>query len=181
MDTCQIDGCDKPRYQQRLLCSTHAMRKHRYGDPLCAPPTRYVDLTGQVFGTLTVVERRGDKWLCTCTCGGQRLTGLSQLNQQKARDSSITCGSRAGHRDPNPSYSSQHYWNRRIRGKASTYPCSECGQPAKQWAFRGECSDMRMSDAGARGPLAYCPHVEHYDPLCVPCHRVRDAQPQPLK
>lgn len=30
---CIIDGCGKPRYQQRKLCSTHAMRKHRYGDP----------------------------------------------------------------------------------------------------------------------------------------------------
>ena len=33
-DTCCIDGCDKPRYQQRRMCSTHVMRKHRYGDPL---------------------------------------------------------------------------------------------------------------------------------------------------
>lgn len=30
--TCSVEGCAKPRYQQRLLCSTHAMRKHRYGD-----------------------------------------------------------------------------------------------------------------------------------------------------
>lgn len=29
---CGVEGCDQPRYQDRLLCSTHAMRQHRYGD-----------------------------------------------------------------------------------------------------------------------------------------------------
>jgi HNH endonuclease len=33
MRTCTIDGCEKPRYQGYRMCSTHAMRKHRYGDP----------------------------------------------------------------------------------------------------------------------------------------------------
>lgn len=31
--TCTIDGCGKPRYQKRRMCTTHVMRKHRYGDP----------------------------------------------------------------------------------------------------------------------------------------------------
>ena len=31
---CAIEGCEKPRYQRRVLCSTHVMRKHRYGDPM---------------------------------------------------------------------------------------------------------------------------------------------------
>lgn len=38
--TCVIDGCDKPRYQQQFMCSTHVMRKHRYGDPLHEVKTR---------------------------------------------------------------------------------------------------------------------------------------------
>lgn len=29
---CSVDGCTQNRYQARSLCSTHAMRKHRYGD-----------------------------------------------------------------------------------------------------------------------------------------------------
>lgn len=39
-DECILDGCDKPRYQQRVLCATHAMRKWRYGDPLHEPVIR---------------------------------------------------------------------------------------------------------------------------------------------
>lgn len=29
---CSIDGCTQSRYQARSICSTHAMRKTRYGD-----------------------------------------------------------------------------------------------------------------------------------------------------
>ena len=31
-DTCSVDGCEKPRYQRRQMCSTHVMRQHRYGE-----------------------------------------------------------------------------------------------------------------------------------------------------
>lgn len=37
---CEIEDCDKPRYQRRRLCSTHTMRKHRYGDPLISKDRR---------------------------------------------------------------------------------------------------------------------------------------------
>lgn len=29
---CDVDGCDQRRYQGRAVCSTHAMRRHRYSD-----------------------------------------------------------------------------------------------------------------------------------------------------
>lgn len=37
---CEIEDCDKPRYQQSLMCCTHKMRKHRYGDPLVSKDRR---------------------------------------------------------------------------------------------------------------------------------------------
>lgn len=28
---CAVDGCERTRYQQNRVCSTHSMRRHRYG------------------------------------------------------------------------------------------------------------------------------------------------------
>lgn len=38
-DTCMVEGCSRPRYYERRMCSTHAMRMHRYGG-LEGPPLR---------------------------------------------------------------------------------------------------------------------------------------------
>lgn len=35
---CAIDGCEKLRYQRRLLCGTHYNRKYRRGDPHSIKP-----------------------------------------------------------------------------------------------------------------------------------------------
>ncbi|KKN59920.1 hypothetical protein LCGC14_0537450 [marine sediment metagenome] len=32
----------------------------------------FIDLTGQKFGKLTVLDRRSPKWFCVCECGGHR-------------------------------------------------------------------------------------------------------------
>lgn len=48
-------------------------------------PTRALDLTGRVFGRLTVLSReendsRGKaRWLCRCLCGGERVTRSKSL------------------------------------------------------------------------------------------------------
>lgn len=47
---------------------------------------KFRDLTGQVFGRLTVIERRGNDghkrvlWLCKCTCGNLKTTTTGHLN-----------------------------------------------------------------------------------------------------
>lgn len=55
----------------------------------------YEDLTGQVFGRLTVEGlaptppgKRGLHWLCRCSCGGEKITTKDQLEYGKAK----SCG-----------------------------------------------------------------------------------------
>lgn len=51
--------------------------------------SKFIDLTGEKFGKLTVVERKGtDKhggalWLCKCECGNEKLTTSNHLRMGK--------------------------------------------------------------------------------------------------
>ena len=45
--------------------------------------SRFVDLTGRVYGRLTIVEvasRAPVTWRCRCSCGGEQLAQSGQLN-----------------------------------------------------------------------------------------------------
>lgn len=53
--------------------------------PVRTPKPLYKDITGQVFGKLTAIERRGRKhggyvWFCTCECGGSGEFTLQSLH-----------------------------------------------------------------------------------------------------
>jgi hypothetical protein len=69
------------------------------------------------------------------------------------------------------SYSAQHSRLRSIRGPASEHRCAECGGPAEQWAYRGDCGDERSTN----GRLAWCPHLDCYWAMCRKHHRELDA------
>jgi hypothetical protein len=55
---------------------------------------RVIDLTGQIFGRLTVVERAenapsgASRWYCKCSCGGETITHSSDLRTGLT----ISCG-----------------------------------------------------------------------------------------
>ncbi len=68
-------------------------------DPKPSVPSRVRDLTGQVFGRLTVVEfaghivaktQRNASWRCRCECGGEIVTRAQWLQ----RGNVISCGCR---------------------------------------------------------------------------------------
>lgn len=47
---------------------------------------RFIDLTGQRFGLLTVIKRAGyighaASWQCVCDCGGEKISGTAHLRQ----------------------------------------------------------------------------------------------------
>jgi hypothetical protein len=54
-----------------------------------------IDLTGQKFGRLTVLERRGSNkqhnalWLCKCECGKEKI--ISSINLRKGKSKSCGC------------------------------------------------------------------------------------------
>ena len=52
-------------------------------------------------------------------------------------------------------YLGRHYRVYRKRGKASEYPCADCGDPARDWA--------QIHGTDGTDP-------EHYQPLCRKCH-----------
>lgn len=53
--------------------------------------SKFIDLTGQRFGKLTVIQRvgnKGSKWLCKCDCGREKVVYGANLKQGK----STSCG-----------------------------------------------------------------------------------------
>jgi hypothetical protein len=50
----------------------------------------YIDMTGETYGRLTVVERIAGKWLCQCECGETSLVGRRELRRGNTR--SCGCG-----------------------------------------------------------------------------------------
>lgn len=57
-------------------------------------------------------------------------------------------------------YADRHLAVQKTRGRASEYECIICGCRAQEWA-------QRHSENGTR--------PEHYDPMCITCHRHYDA------
>lgn len=49
---------------------------------------RRIDVTGQRFGRLIVIERAGAKWLCRCDCGQTKLASAGMLRKGDAK----SCG-----------------------------------------------------------------------------------------
>lgn len=161
---CDIPDCERPRYQGRRMCSTHVMRKHRYGDPLWTRPVRSVDLTGRRFGLLAVKERDGARnWTCRCDCGTTTSVRASSLTSGTTR----SCGRHR--RAENVGYSGMHLRLRRDYGPASQYPCVDCLGEAAQWSYSHEDPDELRSPDGP-----YSTDVWYYAPRCVPCHKAMD-------
>ena len=102
-----------------------------------------VDLTGKIFGKLTVVGKAGKKfmdgWLCECECGGQTVL----LNTALVTGNTKSCGCRKkfppGEADFNSFYA-KHMYQLRKRGLENnlskeevkgivTQDCYYCGAP----------------------------------------------------
>lgn len=70
-------------------------------------------------------------------------------------------------------YGAIHKRLKMSRGRAAEYRCAEnCGRQAEHWSYDGYCSREKY-DAKRRCP--YCPHVDHYQPRCRPCHSHWDS------
>jgi hypothetical protein len=102
--------------------------------------SRALDLTGQVFGKLTVLERAGSTksgkalWLCLCECGKQTRSNGVDLRLGKIN----TCGC--------------------SRGEAHGLSRSSDGRLTKEWStwqgMKQRChneKDIRFADYGGRG------------------------------
>ena len=69
------------------------------------------------------------------------------------------------------SYQTMHDRINAWRGLASGYSCVDCGQQALHWSYDHLDSGERTSEEG----LSYSLDVDHYEPRCVPCHKLKDC------
>jgi hypothetical protein len=166
-DTCVVEGCDKPRYQYRVYCCLHAMRKHRYGDPLATPPPRFEDKTGRRYGRLTVLARVDkNSWSCRCDCGKETVVRTGGLNN----GSTASCGAHRKH--DTVGYAGAHDRVEAVRGRAKNHPCVDCDRPAHDWSYNHNDPDEQVSEYG---PFSSDPG--YYEPRCRRCHRIFDGHP----
>jgi len=72
------------------------------------------------------------------------------------------------------SYFGMHSRLKRDKGLASNSPCYDCGEPAIDWSWIGECDEVLLGTANKNRPGAgknpYCMHYDHYIARCHPCH-----------
>lgn len=66
-------------------------------------------------------------------------------------------------------YKAMHQKLKRKRGRAAEQTCSACNNQASTWAYMHNCEDELIDDG-----WAYCPHIEHYSAMCMPCHMKLD-------
>jgi hypothetical protein len=63
-------------------------------------------------------------------------------------------------------------------GKASSYRCATCGQPAQDWAYDG-LDDGELTGTGRMAGLKYSVDPAHYRPLCRRCNLAEGRKPGP--
>lgn len=144
------------------------------------------DYRGRRYERLVVVaeaEPRGSRrrLACRCDCGGTIEVYASNLVGGKTRscgclrrEVEATGGGRF--KGDDISYPAMHMRVRGARGAAREHACTSCGGGAIDWAYRWDldCPSQRSGpgrNGGGSSVSPYCPHVEHYDPMCKPCHR----------
>jgi hypothetical protein len=96
---------------------------------------RAIDLTGQRFGRLTVLERGPNKgakthWLCACDCGGTRLVGTGQLHS--GRTQSCGCLQRERTCESNRSRQTRHGMSETSLYKCWSSMLQRCTNPKHQ-------------------------------------------------
>jgi hypothetical protein len=141
--------------------------------------TRLTDLSGQVFGRLTVLDqadsdRAGARWRCMCTCGAE--TVARGLHLRNGRIASCGCLMRETLRKPDDqiTYNSAHYRVKRAKGYPSEHSCEHCGGRAAHWALRREAPVTHEGDDGKGSRCAYSGDPADYFALCATCHRRYD-------
>lgn len=181
--TCSLPDCERP-LKRMGYCYAHYMKVWRYGTPYPAngwmqgdretqvkvQRERMVDIRGQRFGTLVVIERVGRQWRCACDCGRERLVNAGDLNRNGDAN---TCGDRRVHRRADVAgYTAAHQRCRSDRGRVQDLECVDCGHPARHWSYNHDDPDELLGMSGRSTSLiAYSLDPSHYSPRCVPCHK----------
>ena len=105
------------------------------------------------------------KAMCAVHAARLRRTGTTDLvGRRKGPDNYRWAGDEV-------SYGAIHRRLRVYRGSASSHPCEGCEGEASHWAYDHLDVNQKESE---RGP--YSASLDHYRPLCVPCHKTADLE-----
>ena len=166
--TCSLPDCESP-VRNKGFCYGHYMKNWRYGTPTPEFDPSWVDIRGQRFGMLVVVDRVANQWRCTCDCGRERLALAGDLNRY---GDVATCGDRATHRRTDDAgYGAAHGRLNQDRGRAKTHACIDCSNPAQHWSYNHDDPDELIAYGLSANGVAYSLDPSHYSPRCVPCHK----------
>lgn len=166
--TCSVDGCARP-VKSRGWCQAHYFRWRRKGDPggpdlmLKGQPKDSCHIEGcdrkvKSLGLCDLHHQRYRKW------------GDPYYAEEKARVG------RFNHwwRGDDCGYTGAHDRVTTHRGgPASTFPCVDCGRDAAQWSYDHADPDEKVGLVNGQ-LLPYSTKVDHYQPRCVPCHKMFD-------
>lgn len=147
------------------------LRRRRFCSLACSGKANLIDLTGQRFGQVVVLEHVGrSRWAVRCDCGKTWVTWSDHLR----RGNVISCGHALSMDEI--CYRTRHARIARTRGAAATHLCVDCGQQAHNWSLReGVPAEFLRADAGGRsGGVSWSIRDEDYEPRCIPCHRWLD-------
>jgi hypothetical protein len=106
----------------------------------------------------------------------RRASGYCNAHYQRAyRTGNARAGDMIEKRAPHATvtFGGAHLRTSALWGSASQYPCVECGNPAKDWAYDG--SDPAQCYGANHGKMQlYSLHPEFYMPMCRSCHSSKD-------
>jgi hypothetical protein len=161
---CVIEDCERKQHV-RGWCNAHYKRWLRHGDPKAGGRPQNPGAMCSIEGcTISAVART---W---CAKHWQRW---------KANGDPTKAGPQIMYGTDNPrwigqdaGYDAVHDRLKIRRGSAKSHACEFCGDPAAEWAY-DRCDPNARRDS-RRGCL-YSVDLDHYMPLCLPCHRLLDS------
>lgn len=152
---CIVPDCTKPKHSANGYCGAHYARLKRYGDPE-APLLRQPNVGPcEVEGCEEPMRKVR---LCANHYAMRRTHGEIREWHYRWGDGG---------------YNPAHRSLQRVRGKAATHSCVDCGQQAQEWSYNGGDPD-EITDADGR---TFSRDPGFYSPRCVKCHRVFDDNP----
>lgn len=170
--TCSVPAC--PNLAKRVgrsgLCSAHYARKYRHGDVLADVP---LQPKGQpkprcsIDGCDRPAASRG--W-CSMHYWRWRKNGdpLNVRPNRQGENSNSWRGVDVG-------YGGAHERVRALHGSPRSHRCVQCGNQAAHWAYdHADPNEMVGLNRGVR--CAYSADPDHYQAMCVPCHKRFDLE-----